>query len=110
MGTFYLILSVCIAIFFHVQLIPRTGEMKKVLSIISIVAGGLLLLSVIAPMIIGTVLTNQMSDSVGIIGGADGPTAVFVVGTFGAGSVIIESVVGVLLIAVGIWCLIRCKK
>ncbi|MBQ8547827.1 MAG: hypothetical protein IJ427_04940 [Lachnospiraceae bacterium] len=84
--------------------------MKRVLSIVSIVAGGLVLLSVIAPMIIGAVLANQVSDSVGIIGGADGPTAVFVVGTFGAGSVIIESVLGVLLVVVGIWGLIKCKK
>lgn len=84
--------------------------MKKALSIISIVAGGLLLLSVIAPMIIGAILSSQPSSSVGIIGGADGPTAVFVVGTLGAGSVIIESVIGVLLVAVGIWGLIKCKK
>lgn len=84
--------------------------MKKVLSVISIVAGALVLVSVIAPMIIGAILSSQPSGSVGIIGGADGPTAVFVVGTFGAGSVIVESVVGVLLIAVGIWGLIKCKK
>lgn len=84
--------------------------MKKVLSIISIVVGGLVLLGVIAPMIIGAILSSQSSGSVGIIGGADGPTAIFVVGTFGAGSVIIESVIGVLLVAVGIWGLIRCKK
>jgi len=84
--------------------------MKKVISIIAIVAGGLLLLSVIAPMIVGAVLANQVPDSVGIIGGADGPTAVFVVGTLGAGSVIVEIVIGVLLIAIGIWGLIKCKK
>lgn len=84
--------------------------MKKVLSIVSIVVGGLVLLSVIAPMIIGAVLANQLSDSVGIIGGADGPTAVFVVGTFGAGGVIIESVIGVLLVAAGIWGLHKCKN
>ena len=84
--------------------------MKKVLSIISIVAGGLVLLSVIAPMIIGAILSSQPSGSVGIIGGADGPTAVFGVGTIGAGSVIVESVIGVLLIAVGIWGLVKCKK
>ncbi len=84
--------------------------MKKVFSIISIVAGGLVLLSVIAPMIVGAVLANQMSDSVGIIGGADGPTAVLLVGTLGAGSVIIESVIGVLLVAAGIWGLHKCKK
>ena len=68
------------------------------------------MLSVIAPMIIGAILTSQPSASVGIIGGADGLTAVFVVGTWGASGVIIESVVGVLLIAVGIWGRIRCKK
>ena len=84
--------------------------MKKVLSIISIIVGGLVLLSVIAPMVIGTILTSQVSDSVGIIGGADGPTAFFVVGTFGAGSVIVESVIGVLLVVGGIWGLIKCKK
>jgi len=84
--------------------------MKKVLSVISIVVGGLVLLSVIAPMVIGAILSSQPSGSVGIIGGADGPTAVFVVGTFGAGSVIVESAVGVLLVAVGIWGLIKCKK
>jgi len=84
--------------------------MKKVLSIISIVAGGLVLLSIIAPMIIGAILSSQASGSVGIIGGADGPTAVFVVGTFGAGGVIIESVIGVLLVAVGIWGLVKSRK
>ena len=84
--------------------------MKKVLSIISIVAGGLIILSVIVPMIIGAILTSQPAGSVGIIGGADGSTAVFVVGTFGAGSVIIESVIGVLLVVVGIWGLHKCKN
>lgn len=84
--------------------------MKKVLSIIAIVVGGLVLLSVIAPMVIGAILTSQASGSVGIIGGADGPTAVFVVGTFGAGGVIIESVIGVLLVAVGIWGLVKSRK
>ena len=84
--------------------------MKKTLSIISIVVGGLLLLSVIVPMIIGAILTSQPAGSVGIIGGADGPTAVFVVGTFGAGGVIAQSIIGVLLVVVGIWGLIRCKK
>ena len=84
--------------------------MKKVVSIISIVAGGLVLVSVIAPMIIGAILTSQPSGSVGIIGGADGPTAVFVVGSFGAGRVIVESVIGVLLVAGGIWGLIKSKK
>ena len=83
---------------------------RKELFIISIVAGGLLLLSVIAPMVIGAILTSQASGSVGIIGGADGLTAVFVVGSLGVGSVIIESVIGVLLVAVGIWGLVKSRK
>ena len=78
-------------------------KMKKVISIIAIVAGCLLLLSVVAPMIIGAVLEAQIASSVGIIGGADGPTAVMVVGTLGAGSVIAEVVIGLLLIVAGIW-------
>lgn len=84
--------------------------MKKVLSIIAIVVGGLVLLSAVAPMIIGAVLEAQISNSVGIIGGADGPTAVVVVGTLGMGSVIIEIVIGILLIGVGIWGLRKSRK
>ena len=45
--------------------------MKKVLSIISIIAGGLVLLSVVVPVIIGAVLKAQTADSsIGIIGRA----------------------------------------
>lgn len=78
--------------------------MKKALSIISIIAGGLVLLSVVAPVIIGAVLKAQTAaSSIGIIGGADGPTAIMVVGVTGVGSIIVESVVGVLLIIIGIW-------
>lgn len=77
--------------------------MKKVLSIISIVAGGLVVLSAVAPMIIGAVLEAQISNSVGIIGGADGPTAVMVVGTLGVGSVIVQFLAGAFLVFVGIW-------
>ena len=84
--------------------------MKKVFSIIAIVAGDLVLLSVVAPMIIGAVLEAQITNSVGIIGGADGPTAVVVVGTLGMGSVITEVVIGVLLVGVGIWGLRKSRK
>ena len=45
-----------------------------------------------------------------IIGGADGPTAIMLVGVIGTGSVIVEFVVGVLLIAAGIWGLKKIKK
>lgn len=85
-------------------------KMKKVISIIAIITGSLVLLSVAVPMIIGAVLESQASSSVGIIGGADGPTAIMVAGTIGAGSVIIEIVIGILLIIGGILGLKKCKK
>ena len=85
--------------------------MKKALSIISIIAGGLVLLSVVAPVIIGAVLKAQTAaNSIGIIVGADGPTAIMVVGVTGVGSVIVESVVGILLVIIGIWGLRKIKK
>ena len=85
--------------------------MKKALSIISIIAGGLFLLSVVAPVIIGAVLKAQTAaNSIGIIGGADGPTAIMVVGVTGVGSIIVESVVGALLVIIGIWGLRKIKK
>ena len=85
--------------------------MKKTLSIISVIAGCLMLLSVAAPWIIGLILKAQTAaSSVTIIGGADGPTAIFLTGTIGAGGVIAEIVIGVLLIAVGICSLKRLKK
>ena len=85
--------------------------MKKALSIISIIAVGLVLLSVVLPMIIGAVLKAQTAaSSIGIIGGADGPTAIMVVGVTGVGSIFVESVVGVLLVIIGIWGLRKIKK
>lgn len=84
--------------------------MKKTISVISIIGGGLVLLSVVIPMIAGLILKAQAASSVGIIGGADGPTAIMLVGVIGTGSVIVEVVVGVLLIAVGIWGLKKLKK
>ena len=85
--------------------------MKKVLSIIGIIVGSLVLLSVVAPMIMGVILKVQVvANSVGIIGGADGPMAIMLVGTIGAGNIIIEIVIGVLLIAAGIWGLKKFKK
>ena len=85
--------------------------MKKTVSILSIIAGGLVLLGVAVPWIMGLIVKAQTAaSSVGIIGGADGPTAIMLVGVIGTGSVIVEVVVGFLLIAVGIWGLIKIKK
>lgn len=81
---------------------------KKVLSIIVLIIGILIVLSNIAPMIIGAIMRMQISDSigssVGIIGGADGPTTIMVAGIVGATvfRVIAKIVVGVLLIVSGI--------
>ena len=84
--------------------------MKKVISIITIVSGSLVLLSVAAPMIMGAILKAQEASTVGIIGGADGPTAVMLVGVIGVGSVGFEIVIGVLLIVAGIRGLRKLKK
>ena len=88
--------------------------MKKAISIIAIVAGGLVLLSVAAPVLIGAILEFQMkaqvAGTVGIIGGADGPTSIMVTGVTYIGSVVTEVVVGVLLIVAGIWGLRKNKK
>ena len=84
--------------------------MRKVLSIISITAGILVFLSVVAPMVMGAILEAQISNSVGIISGMDGPTAIMLVGAIGGRNVIYESVIGVLLVVVGIWGLRKMKR
>ena len=88
--------------------------MKKAISIIAIIVGGMVLLSVAAPVIIGAILEFQMkaqvAGSVGIIGGADGPTSIMVTGVTRVGSAVTEVVVGVLLIIAGIWGLRKRKK
>ena len=89
---------------------------KKVLSIIVLILGILIVLGNMAPMIIGAVmrmqLSNSMSSSVGIIGGADGPTAILVAGVVGASvlRVIAKIVVGVLLIVAGILGIKKSKR
>ena len=85
--------------------------MKKVISIAIIIVGALLIIGGIAPMVVGTILQVQIpSASVGIIGGADGPTAIMVTGVSGTGNVAVEIIVGILLIVVGIWGCCRREK
>ena len=85
--------------------------MKKMVSIISIIAGSISLLSVVVPMIIAAVLKVQTSSaSIAVIGGADGPTSIVLVGTLAMGSIIFEVLVGIILIAAGMWGLKKCKK
>ena len=100
----------------QMETVGRRNEvlMKKVISIIAIVAGGLVLLSVAAPIVIGAILEIQMKSqiagSVGIIGGADGPTAVMVTGVSSMGSVVLEAVIGCILMIAGICGVRKCKK
>ena len=81
---------------------------KKVLSIIVLIIGVLIVLGNIAPMIITAIMSMQISNSVGssvgIIGGADGPTTIMVAGIVGASVLrgVGEILVGVLLIVAGI--------
>lgn len=83
---------------------------KKILSIAAIIVGALTVISGVAPMIVGAVMELQIANSVGIIGGADGPTAVMVVGTLGVGSAVAEILVGIALIIVGVFFLRKCRK
>ena len=54
--------------------------------------------------------TVEEAASIGIIGGADGPTAIMVFGSLGIGALIVEILVGILLIIAGIWGCRKCKK
>ena len=83
---------------------------KKMIAVLAIIVGALMVISGVAPMIIGVILEAQMSTAVGIIGGADGPTAVMVTGVTGTGHVIVEILVGILLIVAGILGYSRFKK
>lgn len=83
---------------------------KKIISIAVIIVGAFMVLSGVAPMIIGAILESRAASSIGIIGGADGPTTLMVAGVIGTGNVVIEILVGVLLVIAGIWGLRKCKK
>lgn len=87
---------------------------KKIISIAAIIAGAFMLLSCVAPLFIGAILEiqmqSQMAGTVGIIGGADGPTAVMVTGVSSMGSVVLEAVIGSLLMVAGIWSVRKSKK
>ena len=89
---------------------------KKVLSIIVLIIGVLIVLGNAAPMIITAIMSMQISNSVGssvgIIGGADGPTTIMVTGIVGASvlRVVGEILVGVLLIVAGILGIKKSKR
>ena len=76
--------------------------MSKIIGIISTVLGVLAALATI-------IFKMNESRSVSVIGGADGPTAIFLAGKIGAGSVVAGIVTGIVLIVVGV-ILIRKKN
>lgn len=51
----------------------------------------------------------SVAKSVSVIGGADGPTSIFIAGKVGGASAIIEIVVGIVLLAIGIFVFARKK-
>ena len=84
--------------------------MQKATSVIAIVIGILILCSVAAPSLINAAFAMPASSSIGIIGGADGPTAVMVTSTISPVGIIVAIVIGIVVIALGIWGLKKAKK
>ena len=52
----------------------------------------------------------RLAKSIGIIGGAAGPTAIFVAGKLGGGDVVLALAVVVALIVLGVWIWKKRKK
>ena len=92
----------------------KEQKMRKEISVAVIAIGVLILLGSAVPMLIGVIVAViaelSMPASVGIIGGADGPTAIMISSISGIGGTVVMIVIGILLIAAGIWGLIKAKK
>ena len=65
----------------------------KIKRIIAILLLGSLLLGLIPMVALATETTGNNSASIGIIGGADGPTAIFVTGSWGGLIAILAAVI-----------------
>ena len=76
--------------------------MKKILGI------GLSVIGIVA-VIITVILKIKRQMSISIIGGADGPTSVFIAGKVGNTSVAVGVIVGIVLLVIGIF-MIRKKR
>lgn len=76
--------------------------MKKILGIAITVIGT-------AMAILGLIFKLNGQMSVSIIGGADGPTSIFVIGKVGGISAIAGIIVGIVLFAVGILMIVKKK-
>lgn len=81
--------------------------MKKALSCVLTAAGCILA----ALGIIASVHKNEtVATSIAVIGGADGPTSVFLAGKLGNGAVLAPVIVGIVLVAAGVSLFVRVKK
>ena len=76
--------------------------MKKILGISLSIIG-------IVTVIIAVILKIKKQMSISIIGGADGPTSVFIAGKVGNTSAVAGVIVGIVLLVIGIF-LIRKKR
>lgn len=77
------------------------------------VASGLYLLGRIITMVLVYVMTGSEAASIGVIGGADGPTAIFVTTTVDPPTVEMKLVLGVIVLAAsifGFWKLSRMQR
>ena len=55
-------------------------------------------------------MKSQTNASLAIIGGADGPTSIFLAGTLGDGFLIIATLVGLILLTVGLVLFMKMRK
>lgn len=79
-----------------------TGRMKKMAGIILTVIG-------IVVAALGLIFKVKGQMSVSVIGGADGPTSIFLAGKIGGNSAVTGMIVGIVLLAVGIFIVARKK-
>lgn len=76
--------------------------MKKTVSKVMIVIGAVLLIAAAAAKLMGR-------KSISIIGGADGPTSIFIAGRVSPGWMLPVAVIGVIALAVGVFLLLKKK-
>lgn len=77
--------------------------MKKVYGIVLSVIG-------IVIALVGILLKVKESTAVSIIGGVDGPTSIYVAGKIGSVPVIISVILGIVLLVIGIWVIVKNYK
>lgn len=76
--------------------------MKKIMGIVFMVLG-------IAAVGLGIIFHLKRQMSVTIIGGADGPTSIFLAGKIGGVPAVTGGILGIVLLAAGIFIIIRKK-